>query len=145
MPIVDALMQTVAAAMPSLNDIYAEFLGVDPAELEGLTQQEKQDKVNDKMSLYSQKQMGSGAADAGLTAERYRMAGGIEAVAASTITLTKRNPITGMDQMGKPIKASDRTQIGADQVATIVQGIISSNLPSIASYVYRDLNRGFNT
>jgi hypothetical protein len=53
----------IAPTQSAMLAPYAEFLGVQPQDLEGLTIDEIERKVNDKMSLYEQPQMGSGAQD----------------------------------------------------------------------------------
>jgi hypothetical protein len=148
-PLAEKLTEPVAASTPKYA-AQASFLGVDPSELAGLTPEQIQDKVNDRMSLYNQKQMGSGDADRGIEQfqQRYDMgASSLEAVAERTSSVTDRRQAIRIDQplatsRRTPVAVSNRTGVDMKQIAGMVQQMIGDMEPRFASRIYRQLEQG---
>ena len=101
-------------------------------------------KVNDRISLYNQKPMGTGDADREVSRmrQRYDMGTDMAAVAQKTTNVTDRRQAIRIDQ---PIATSTPTRtapaITMSQVAAMVQNMIGDLEPRFAARIYRQLEQ----
>jgi hypothetical protein len=98
--------------------------------------------VNDKLSLYNQKPMGSGAADAAVAnfAASYSLGSDTMNVVANRTTIARAERVSAAtaDSRTQTDRPSDRTAIAAT-----VQAILTTWEPKIAANIYRALERSF--
>ena len=149
-PLAETLQKPADETSPSRYlDSVASFLGKTKEELSALGQTAIDTMINDRMSLYSQKQMGGGDTDRGLQEfqQRYDMgASTLEAVAERTAGVTDRRQAIRIDQplatnRRATVAANNRTGIDMKQIAGMVQQMIGDMEPRFASRIYRQLER----
>ena len=144
-------------------DQAASFLGKPKEELEKLDQVAIDTMMNDRMSLYNQKQMGGGESDQALRHfSRYDMGeNSLDAVAERTVSVTDRRQAIRIDQplatsRRTPVAVSNRTGVDMQfdgltdrqfdgltgrQIAGMVQQMIGDMEPRFASRIYRQLEQ----
>lgn len=115
----------------------AEFLGVDPMSLIDLSPEEVDRKVNDKMSLYNQKQMGYGVSDsygANFKNQMAQLNQSLQQVdRAVTNVVDRRRGI------------SPEAQQKAPDLNRIVRNSVNSMEDRIVAKVFRQLQKGIAT
>ena len=102
--------------------------------------------VNDKLSLYDQKPMGSGVADAARAsfANQYSMGNAnLAAVAARTEALNDRRGVNNTVMPEQPRPLAQSQVIDRSQITAVVQGIIGAMTPNLTANIYRELERSF--
>ena len=148
-PMAESYQQPPApkSARSEYLDQAASFLGKPKEELEKLDQVAIDTMMNDRMSLYNQKQMGGGESDQALRHfSRYDMGeNSLDAVAERTVSVTDRRQAIRIDQplatQRAPVAVSNRTGIDMKQIAGMVQQMIGDMEPRFASRIYRQLEQ----
>ena len=148
-PMAESYQQPPApkSARSEYLDQAASFLGKPREELEKLDQVAIDTMMNDRMSLYNQKQMGGGESDQALRHfSRYDMGeNSLDAVAERTVSVTDRRQAIRIDQplatQRAPVAVSNRTGIDMKQIAGMVQQMIGDMEPRFASRIYRQLEQ----
>ena len=126
----------------------ATFLGMSEEEVAALTEDQRFTMVNDRMSLYNQRQGGGGESDRKIAqfTQRYDMGNSnIDTVAEKTASVTDRRGAIAvnapMPSRGTPQINNRTAGIDMKQVASMVQRMIGDLEPKMASNFYRQLER----
>jgi hypothetical protein len=147
-PLAKELTKPVAdTTKPTSFAKIASLLGMSEKDVAALTESQRTTMVNDRLSLYDQKQTGGGESDTKIAqfTQRYSMEANIDTVAERATTASNRH---GAIAMNSPMPSRSAPQInnrspGIDmkQVASLVRRMIGDMEPKMASNFYRQLER----